>query len=281
MVAACQQLGISTAKSRLIRLGENAIFHVPGDSIVVRVGRSFDEMSLELNIAIWLAQNGVPGVEPRHIELGVLEHQGYPVTFWNFIDQHEIQPTAEDLGLLIRHIHQLKAPDTFTLPTFVAMPKIEHRLESFRGLFEDDDIEFIRIRKQSIESNLSEIDSALGWGPIHGDAHLGNLMRDRSGITRIIDYGDFCIGPREWDICALAVGFKVGTVKESNYRAFAHAYGFDALTWDGFDTIQAARELNMTTWLMQLHGYSPEIDKEIKTRLSDLRSGSVRRWKPF
>lgn len=161
------------------------------------------------------------------------------------------------------------------------MPKIDARLTQYREKFDSADLEFLRRRKREIESDFKELTFPLGWGVVHGDAHTGNLMRDLIGQIHLIDYGDVCVGPREWDVCVLAVGYSVGTIDAHSYAEFSTAYGFDPFKWDGFDTIKAARELNMTTWLMQLVDQSPQVNDEINKRLYDLRDGRRRDWKPF
>ncbi|MBF6329778.1 phosphotransferase enzyme family protein [Nocardia transvalensis] len=281
MLAACRQLGINSADSQLIRLGENALFRLNTEPTIVRVGRSIEESRKEVAVSLWLNRNGIPGTELAYPETSLLVIDGLPVTFWKLIEVGSIAPTADDLGYVIKALHALPEPTSFRLPKFEPMPKIDGRIEHLREKFDAGDISFIQKRKSRIEDDFCKIRSVLGWGPLHGDAHIGNLMRDKNGTIRLIDYGDFCFGPREWDVCTLAVSYKVGTVPESTYRSFANAYGFDALQWDGFPTVQAARELNMTTWLMQLGGHSKQIDAEIRKRLADLRNGSTRRWEPF
>lgn len=232
-------------------------------------------------MALWLGANGIAGANLAYSNGSFQICNGFPVTLWKLIEQHPAAPTAADLGHILRQIHKLPESTDLKLPEFTPMPKIDERIGSLFQTFDSSDISFIRERKLQIENDFARIRSPLGWGPIHGDAHIGNLMRDIDGTIRIIDYGDFCIGPREWDASTLAVGYAVGTLSERTYQSFVEAYGFDALQWDGFPAMQAARELNMTTWLMQLAGNSSEIDTEIAKRLADLRSGRPRRWKPF
>lgn len=281
MVAACRRLGIDAVNSQLIRLGENALFRLSSEPTIVRVGRSIDEIKKEVEVSIWLGENNLPGTEIAYPEVPILVIDDFPVTFWKLIIENSKKPTPADLGKVLRHLHTLPESATLELPEFKLMPKIDRRIEYLRDTFDAVDLDFIQHRKSQLEKEFSLVRSSLGSGPIHGDAHIGNLMRERDGTIRLIDYGDFCVGPREWDISTLAVSYKVGTVPESTYRAFSDAYGFDALQWDGFPVVQAARELNMTTWLMQLEGHSCRVDTEIRKRLTDLRYGRPRHWEPF
>lgn len=279
MLAACQILGFDPNGSQLIRMGENALFRLPRSAVVVRIGRSFQELNLELSVANWLKTSGVPCSDPA-VEK-VIDIDGHPVSAWKLIESDIEKPTASELGAILRLIHDLPEPVTFNLPEFQPMPKVNKRLRDLETYFDQSIVDFLRSKKNSIEKEFKEVASELGSGPIHGDAHIGNLMRGADKRIRIIDYGDFCIGPREWDLCTPAVGFKVGTLSEESYKEFASAYGFDVLKWQGFETFQSARELNMTVWLMQLTGQSKEIDEEIEKRIRDLHGNGIRRWKPF
>ena len=40
---------------------------------------------------------------------------------------------------------------------------------------------------------------------IHGDASIGNVLRDRQGNPVVIDLDGFAIGPREWDVVLTAI----------------------------------------------------------------------------
>jgi hypothetical protein len=56
-----------------------------------------------------------------------------------------------------------------------------------------------------------------------------------------------------------------------HYCAFADAYGFDVMAWDGFTTLRRVWELRATTWLMQARDHRPEIADEVQVRLSTWR----------
>ena len=42
-------------------------------------------------------------------------------------------------------------------------------------------------------------------GVIHGDASIGNVLRDGRGRPVVIDLDGFAIGPREWDLALTAI----------------------------------------------------------------------------
>jgi Ser/Thr protein kinase RdoA (MazF antagonist) len=62
---ACQQAGLSSDAAELLRLGENAIYRLVADPVVVRIARSPDRLpriERELCVARWLAAANVPAV---------------------------------------------------------------------------------------------------------------------------------------------------------------------------------------------------------------------------
>jgi hypothetical protein len=42
LVAACEVAGLDGSGARLLRLGENALFHLPAEAVVVRIARTMD-----------------------------------------------------------------------------------------------------------------------------------------------------------------------------------------------------------------------------------------------
>lgn len=86
--AASAHTGIDSADARLMRLGENALFHLPNSSAVVRIARSgdhWDDAVKEVAVAGWLDQSGLPAARLYDLDQPI-SVSGYPVTFWRYID---------------------------------------------------------------------------------------------------------------------------------------------------------------------------------------------------
>lgn len=49
-----------------------------------------------------------------------------------------------------------------------------------------------------LRTEYARLDVALPQGAIHGDANIGNVLRDYHGNPVVIDLDDFATGPREW-----------------------------------------------------------------------------------
>jgi hypothetical protein len=64
--------------------------------------------------------------------------------------------------------------------------------------------------------------------------------------------------------------------RADRYRAFSDAYGFEVLTWPGFQILDRIREPTLTTWLMQLVN-DPRAGVEFQARVQQIRSGTFPR----
>ena len=119
LVTACEIAGLDARGARLLRLGENALFHLPVESAVVRIARTMDywrDVVKEVAVARWLANYQFPAAEVCEIPqpIQVADH---PVTFWRFISGR--RGGREDivhLGALLRRLHRLPRPVVFDLP---------------------------------------------------------------------------------------------------------------------------------------------------------------------
>lgn len=281
----CRQLDVPADGARSLRYGENALFHLPVLGVIVRIGRSIAAANKEVAVARWLADQGYPAARIAAIAEQPVLTDGFPVTFWSFLDEDDRRATSAELGTALRTLHALTPPADLGLPAFSPMPKVRDRLRSLPpDALSERDVSFLHERLEELEQSFENLTYALPMGPVHGDAHAGNLLRLKStGAIILIDFEDFCSGPREWDVAVETVRYKsMGWVSGPDYRSYVESYGFDPLDWDGYPRLRDARELNMTTWLMQQAGESQEIDSEIAQRLEDLRyPGRPRRWHTF
>ncbi len=130
---------------------------------------------------------------------------------------------------------------------------------------------------------MAALDFPMPPSPTHGDAHSENLMIEPDGRVVLIDFERFAWGQPEWDLAMTATEFV--TAKwwtQEQYDEFATAYGYDVMTWEGFDTLRRVHEIKMTTWLMQNVGVSQQIADEYHLRMRTIRgTGSGEGWRPF
>ena len=120
-------------------------------------------------------------------------------------------------------------------------------------------------------------------GVIHGDASVGNVLRDTHGTPVLIDLDGFAIGPREWDLALTAIYYdSFGWHTREEYEDFARVYGFDIMQWPGYPVMRSVREFLMVTWVIQKAAESDQAAAEARKRISALRTGASRRdWQPY
>ena len=289
LLAICAQVGLNPAAASLMRLGENAVYLLPREAIVVRIARSMrsiDDVRKETRVARWLEMEGYPAVRAVEVAgdadspLVVDEH---PVSFWRQIRTAAGVPTSADLGQLLKRLHELEIPDWLRLPPFDPFAKVERRLLSAPRIVDDGEIRFLSSLYERLRAEFVALEFQFPFGPVHGDAHHGNLLYTEKGEVVILDFEAFCFGPREWDL-SLSAAYRYGFewIDDAEYASFVAAYGFDVSRWAGFHVLRQIRELGMTTWLMQLVETDHRIEEEFSQRISDLTTGEIpRRWRAF
>lgn len=281
LVSASQEQGLDGADAVLLRHGENAVYRLANDPIVARIARHADVPRREADVASWLADRDFPSARLTEALDQLQVVGGRVVTWWDLIVESTQKPTFIDLARVLRRLHDLPPSTTFSLPPFDPMPRVLGRLEAAGDAIAEHDRQFIADRQSELRALYESMSFELDPGPIHGDAHLGNLMRREDGTVVLIDFEAFAWGPREWDASVFTAAYAAfGWMDEAEYRRCVDAYGWDPLTWSGFPTMRAIRELNMVTWLLQRAGESTEVDDEIARRLADLRNDDLpRRWR--
>ncbi|MGH3680443.1 MAG: phosphotransferase enzyme family protein [Natronosporangium sp.] len=230
-----------------------------------------------------LAQRHGGGVLSTRVHEGVRDQPlvvaGHPVTFWHAVDPDGISPTTADLAQLLRRLHAHR-DSPCSLPRFDPVPEIRRRLDTGLDLPEADQ-HFIQARCDVLDSLLPAVAPTLPQGPIHGDAHTGNLLRG-VGATLLTDFEACAAGPREWDLVPVAVGYERLGLPSERWEQFVTGYGFDVRGWSGYPVLREIRELGMTTWLAQNLAEGEPVRREVAVRLESLRTGDRdRAWTPF
>lgn len=280
---ACAHTGIDPVDARLIRLGENALFHLPRSGVVARIARSqdhWDDAVKEVAVAEWLKENDVPAARLYDVAQPV-SIAGYPATFWHYIEGRNGSRTdVGSLGRLLLRVHWTAPPTQFSLPQQDILARVEPRIESAR--VPDSDKDFLLHRVAELREEIGGLDFPLEATATHGDAHVQNLMISEAGAV-LIDFERFSWGQPEWDLAMTATEYlSAGWWTAEEYRVFCKAYGHDVTLWDGFKVLQATHEIKMTTWIMQNVDESEEIAAEYATRIETIRTGRAdHSWRPF
>jgi aminoglycoside phosphotransferase (APT) family kinase protein len=284
LARACQLAGIESQDPRLMRLGSNAVYRL-GGAVVARISRRGadpQESSRAVAVARWLASVSYPAVRAMGVEQPI-DVDGRLVTFWDAVsDNGDDWASTPEIADVIRRLHALPAPADLDLPPLDPFDRAEHRIETSTWLAHGDR-EFLKGRLRELRGQWASLEFDLPAGVIHGDASVGNVLRDRNGVPTLMDLDGFAIGPREWDLVLTAIYYdSFGWHTREEYEAFAETYGYDVMAWSGYAVMRDVREFLMVTWLSQKADENGETAAEAGKRISALRTGASRRdWKPW
>jgi Ser/Thr protein kinase RdoA (MazF antagonist) len=284
--AACGLVGLDPAGARLVRLGSNAVYALADGHVIVRIASDAGDLAeAERTVAVgrWLAEVGIPA---NRLVSGISQPalvEGRPVTFWESVQDEEEYATLPELGDLLKQLHWLDEPESLGLPYFDPMPKVRAGLAGLGAGVRSADASYLRERADRLEKEYGRLDFVLPFGLIHGDASIGNVLRDRGGRAVLIDLDGFALAAREWDLIQTALFYdRFGWHTRAEYESFVDHYGFDVMNWPGYEVLADLRELMMTLWLGRKAAVEPKAAEEFASRVESIRTGGDRRlWKPF
>ena len=281
---ACVAAGIDADGARLLRVGSNTVYRLK-PPVIVRVSRpgaDADQVRRTVAVARWLESVGYPAVRAADVDQPVTV-DGQLVTFWEAVsdDGDQYASTAEVAEVLVK-LHSLTAPDDLHLPELAPFANAPRRIETNTWL-NPEDRAFLITMMARMRATYDGLEFTLPPGVIHGDANVGNVLRDRHGNPVVIDLDGFAIGPREWDLALTAIYYdSFGWHTREEYEDFIRVYGFDIMQWPGYPVMRAVREFLMVTWVIQKAAESAQAAAEARKRIAALRTGASRKdWQPY
>jgi aminoglycoside phosphotransferase (APT) family kinase protein len=284
LIRACQAAGLDPAGARLLRLGEHAMFRLVAP-VVVRIARTTAyerDARKEVAVARWLESLDYPAVRALHLEQP-LTVDGRVVTFWGAVsdDENAYGNTAE-LAALLARLHGLTPTPELGLAQLRPFDRSGRRIAVAEWL-RPPERAFLGHLETELLARYEQLSFELPAGLIHGDANVGNVIRDYAGGPVLIDLDGFCIGPREWDLVLTAMYYdSFGWHTEAEYADFTRVYGFDVMRWPGYPVLRDIREFLMVTWLSQKGADDQVAADEVRKRIASLRSGGSRKdWVPY
>jgi Ser/Thr protein kinase RdoA (MazF antagonist) len=286
LVDACGLADLDPAGAVLMRLGEHAVFRLATAPVVVRIGRSVGYLNAarrELALSGWLSAGGVPVVQAADVAaVQPLVVDGRVVTFWRAAGSGDAYGSVVELAAILRRLHGLAAPVGLVLPELDPFARADARIRASVDVAPADRA-YLLDRVAELREKYATLSFALPVGPVHGDANIGNVLRDDAGCARLIDLDGFAVGPREWDLILTAMyADSYGWHTADEYRAFVDGYGFDVMAWEGYPVLRDVRETMMVIWVGQNVSADPKAAVEFPKRMGALRSGGSRRdWAPL
>ncbi len=246
---------LQNSSTLVLRLTETLVARVVQDTGGPRQGTEW--FARENAIAQHLTRHGSPTI-PLHPDLppGPYEHLGYPINFWEFVTRIDAEPEPAEIGRTLRQCHEIMRifPET--------LPKLAILTESLAIL--DERELFAEPTQQMLRDHLSttiDVLSAHPHQPLHGDAHMGNLMNTTRGLLWT-DWEDTFSGPVEWDVASIIWNAKLLNEDHATVKAILDAYG--PVNAEALNQSLIGRAAVMTAWYPILY---PNPNEERQRRL--------------
>ncbi|MDW5597925.1 phosphotransferase, partial [Conexibacter stalactiti] len=137
------------------------------------------------------------------------------------------------------------------------------------GTLDDGDAALLRERGAQVRERVERL--ALPLQPIHGDAHLRNVLDDAARGPLWSDWEDAFLGPRAWDLaCVYAAlppfGDHDPAAAGQAYRGYGEPVHADVLR-----ALVAARRFQIVVWSAALARDRPERRPSFERRIAALR----------
>lgn len=262
---------LQNGSTLVLRLTETLVARVVQDADGPRQGTEW--FARENAIAQHLTEHGAP-VIPLHSELppGPHEHLGYPMNFWQFVTRIDAEPDPAEIGRTLRQCHDIMR--TFAEP----LAKLAILTESLAILQERE--LFPQGTQQMLRDHLTHSIDVLSrhpHQPLHGDAHMGNLMNTTRGLLWT-DWEDTFSGPVEWDVASIIWNAQILDEDHATVKSVCDAYCAAGGAIDECALHQSliARAAVMTAWYPLLYP-NPNAERQAKLQrriewLSDVLS---------
>lgn len=193
-VAVAREQGIPCDEPVVLRDAWHVLVHLQPSPVVARVssalafpeGPNPDDVARELAVATHCAEAGCAVVPPLG---GPFHAGGHVVALWRYVEPHDGPDPAQALRAL-REIHDALETYDGALPAFGHPDDTAAMLDA---LPPGEDVELLR----RLVAQRPDVTSQ----PLHGDAHLFNVLGTPSGPLWH-DFETACSGPREYDLAA-------------------------------------------------------------------------------
>lgn len=251
---------LQNGSTLVLRLTETLVARVVRDRGGPRQGTAW--FARENAIAQHLTAHGAP-VIPLHGVLppGPHEHLGFPLNFWEFVTRIDTEPDPRETGRTLRRCHLIMRhfPEE--------LPKLAIITESLAILRERE--HFPPHTQQMLCDQLSaalELLGPLPQQPLHGDAHMGNIMNTTRGLLWT-DWEDTFVGPIEWDVASIIWNARILDEDHATADAILDAYRQAGGEIDphALDQCLVARAAVITAWYPILYP-NPNDERREKLR---------------
>ena len=202
-VSIARDLGLRVDAPVIVRDLTNVVVRLDPSPVVARIPLTLSRLrgpewfELEVRALSWLARAGAPVAPPTTaVDPGPHERDGFLVSLWELVDHDPDRFDAAAGGRALRALHEALEHLPEELPDFRRLDEIAALLDQLRpsDLVSQEEIDGMREVSQ-----LLALEPPPRLRPIHGDAHLGNVLWAPDGL-RWTDFENLCAGPVEYDL---------------------------------------------------------------------------------
>lgn len=268
--------GLDCRDAVLLHALSNAVYHLPRDGVVVRLTCEsrvhVDRARTSLALCRWIAAHEGPALSPAVVAQPVIAASTV-ATIWPYRPPSK-HPDPAALAEALRELHAIPAGPP--LPAFRPLARLRDALSLDDSrpdpVLDPDERRWLVAHCERLCAAYDTVVSQLGAGPVHGDAHLDNLLYDET-VKRwvLIDFDRASDGPRELDLLYAAPDhFHEPPAARA---AFTRAYGHDLLGWAGWSTLRDNSEAHSLASYIRRAPSSAAAAAELARRLGSLRDG--------
>lgn len=292
LMAACRNAGLDSTNARLVRHFANAVYHLPSHNAVARLGYWPDAVqraTTSIQVTAWLIEQGFPATEPLAgpVQPVTVHEEAFTaaVSFWVYYPEPPEAgvPDASRLGRLVHDLHALPDPP-IQLPPYRPLRSLRAAIDSTAGSsgLASGDRAWLTTRIHDLVHAYNQLNTALGTGLIHNDAHPENLLWHPASPTGVVlgDWDSVTVGPRELDLIAVDLEPRFGAPDHIRDQ-YAEAYGHDVRDLPAYATLRDLYSLRTLTALVRLAPDNPAAASELHHRITSLRTGNANPWKPW
>lgn len=209
----CEQIGFGLTAPTLLKAAHHTSLLIPTLNIVARVqsgeliATASGRAAREIAVAHHLADRGAPALAPIRELAGPHVRGSVVVTFWPHA-AHRRAATEADASLAaisLAAVHQSLLHFDDKLPSYTdALDRCWAALsnDNATASLAEADRHLLKAEFRRLRHLVEAADAR--WMPLHGDAHLDNLLLTDDGDDPLwLDFEDACIGPHEYDIANL------------------------------------------------------------------------------
>lgn len=217
--------GVS-GEPRLVRVGMNALFDVPGHAAVVRVGHATAPAAAAHALATALLGAGIPTTVP--VDGWAADVDGFAVSAWVRVRETRQAVRWEEVGAAVRRLHDL--PTTALVPDYPLADPTRLPWWDFAALLADVGPDLDEAARRGLEA---AVERHAGWQTAladaarvvcHGDVHPGNVLTTGAGPL-LTDWDLLSAAPPAWDHAVLAMWARRWGGTPDAYPRFAEGYG--------------------------------------------------------